>query len=200
MRPVGTMYLACGRKQRCFITERTFEPRLRILDPKSSFFRLCISAAHTSSLGKSPQESTAYLLGLNVTTSELKKHVTNFTSTCYACNLNRAYDSRNNHLMQSLEPSPSGRLLSLASAESSFNHVCVDLSGQYSYLTYNRQRQSIYFLMCVSCHWAGETKVIPLRDKTVTSIMTGFQTLAYHFSTKINVCLFDAGTEFFDLC
>ena len=196
MRPVGTMYLACGRKQRCFITEKTFEPRLRILDPKSSFFRLCISAAHTSSLGKSPQESTAYLLGLNVTTSELKKHVTNFTSTCYACNLNRAYDSRNNHLMQSLEPSPSGRLLSLASAESSFNHVCVDLSGQYSYLTYNRQRQSIYFLMCVSCHWAGETKVIPLRDKTVTSIMTGFQTLAYHFSTKINVCLFDAGTEF----
>merc|ERR1712173_58721 len=77
-----------------------------------------------------------------------------------------------NYLMQSLTPSPSGKLISLKTASSSFNHVCIDLTGQYFYMTENRQTQGIYFLLCVSTHFAGETKIIPIPNKTVLAILT----------------------------
>ena len=192
----GPLYIARGRKQRCYLTSTISEPRFRIIDPKSAFFKLCLTAAHAASLGKSPQETQAFFLGLNLITPSLTRHIRSYTSECLSCRLNHAFEARKNYLMQSLEPSPTGKLISIAKAKSSFSQVCVDLSGQYFYLSNNRQRQGIYFLMCVSSHFCGETRIIPVRDKTVQSILLGLKTLAYGSSSKLEVCLFDAGTEY----
>ena len=51
----GLLYVARGRKQRCYLTSTTVEPRFRILNSKSAFFTLCLASAHSASLGKSPQ-------------------------------------------------------------------------------------------------------------------------------------------------
>ena len=195
-RPNGPVYIARGRKQRCYLTSDVSEPRFRVIDPKSAFFELCVNTAHASSLGKSPQETKAFFLGLGIITPNLTNQIKLFTTECFSCRLNRAFEARNNYKMQSLEPSPSGKLISISKAKSSFNHVCIDLTGQYFYLTHNRSRQGIYFLICVSTHFCGETKIIPIRDKSVKSIITGLHTLAYGSSTQLNVCLFDAGSEY----
>ena len=195
-RPNGPLYIACGRKQRCYLTSIIYEPRLRVIDPKSIFFKLCVTTAHAASLGKSPQETKAFFLGLGIIAPSLNHHIKLSTAECFSCRLNQAFEARSNYLMQSLEPSPTGRLISISKADSSFSHVCVDLSGQYFYMSNNRQRQGIYFLMCVSSHFCGESKIIPIRDKSINSILTGLKTLAYGSSTKLQVCLFDAGTEF----
>lgn len=192
----GLLYVARGRKQRCYLTSTTFEPRFRIINPKSAFFKLCLASAHAASLGKSPQESQAFFLALNIIVPSLARHIKNHASECFSCRLNHAFEARKNYLMQSLEPSPSGKLFSIARATSSFNQVCIDLSGQYFYMSTNRQRQGIYFLMCVSSHFCGETRIIPIRDKSIKSILTGLKTLSYSSSSKLEICLFDAGTEY----
>ena len=197
--PTGPVYLACGRDQRDFLYCQTFEPRFRIIDSSCALFSMCLATTHAVSLGKNTQETHAHMLALNVICPDLKQQAKNYSNRCHTCKYNRALEGRSNYLMQSLTPSPSGKLISLKTASSSFNHVCIDLTGQYFYMTENRQTQGIYFLLCVSTHFAGETKIIPIPNKTVLAILTGLKTLSYGCSTKLSVCLFDAGTEFLSL-
>ena len=106
--PTGTVYLACGREQRCFLSSQVFEPRFRIMDSNCSLFSMCLASAHAASLGKNIQETHAHMLALNVTCQDLKHQVKEYTAQCHACRLNRSLEGRRNYLMQSLHPSPSG--------------------------------------------------------------------------------------------
>ena len=135
----GVQYIAHGRKQRCYLTGKTYEPRFRVLNPASAFFQLCLKAGHDNSLGKSPQETHLYLLALNIVTVSLSQAIRKYSFTCTACNLNKALEKRKNYLMQSLHPGPSSRLLSLARAESPLSMICIDLTGEYFYLDHSRK-------------------------------------------------------------
>ena len=190
------LFLAKGRLQRNFISNKVSEPRFRIIDKESNFMRVCIKAAHESSLGKSPQECVSQLFAMNVICDDIKIQCRKFYQSCHACNINKAYEKRNNYLIQSKTPGPSSLLESLGSASSIFSQVVVDLTGKLFYRDEWNQKRSIYFLVCVSCHFAGQTRIIPIKDKTTHSIIVGFKTLVYSTSSHLEIILCDAGTEF----
>ena len=193
----GSRAVALGRRQRDWVKCEDTVPRLRLLDKSTAFASLCISAAHASSMGESPELSKLYLVSLRIMLDSEARLLKEAQQDCHACNLYRARQQRDDTKMRSHHLGPSGRISALGTYPPGLSCSQLDLIGPLSFLDKMANRVTLYLLICVSHTW-GVTRLLPIRSKSTESVMLGLKTLALQQSTRFELVASDDGGEFWN--